>query len=478
MEIVPVGVTPTHGRRARHSNARARAARARNMREDARERVRLLAADVERATGEKPRDDVGWRRRSYVLVTLACTTVFACALALGGRGVGDVDAVRASGRAPREGASGGGGVKEAVFLTYADRFAAGACVAAETAARKRVYLQPLGRGEDARLDVRNVTENVKTRKLYAWRRAMTDEGTRTTLGIGDDTVVYLGDAFDVLYFQTYEEIVRRFREMEAARGADGLIVVSSERNCWPWMWNATTEIIAGGRELCATYPKAPSSYRYLNSGNLMGRAKNVVALLNDVIDRLTNPAEINRVTLDKAFVHQLNATMWHSSLSEDEIAADFQRKFEEDDQLVLAKAFLSQFADGTPSSAPRPKYKIALDYEQKLFHSAFQGGLEGDNVTQYKRNDTYYDASHLAAVNTETHTSPAIVHFNGGRTNFFSLGRHLIVNTQRDARYFEIKGALATRYPAFKEQCDEVIDHMMQDDWAAWLTQTLSRAPA
>ena len=461
------------------------------------ERARLLRASrvnaLEGASGTIARDGdegvgrardgrEGWRRSTYVLVTLVSAMVYACGIGVSVRGVdarvgGGVEAPRRAGRGRGDGARRadaranlGGTTNDAVFLTYADRFSVGGCVVAESAARQGVFLRPLGRGEDERLDATEATENVKTRKLYAWRKAVSDTELRTAFGIDDDTIVYLGDAFDVLYFQTRDEVVRRFRRLEAERG-DGLIVISSERNCWPWMWNATEEIIQGGKEMCENFPRAPSSYRYLNSGNLMGRAKNVVALLNDVIDRLKNQDENYRLTINEEFLRHMNKTVWHSPSSLEELAENFGKVFKEDDQLILAKAFLGQFDDSTPSSA---KYKIALDYKQELFHSAFRGGLASANYTQYKQNDTYYDASHVEVVNTETHVSPAIVHFNGAKTNFYSLGRHLITHTQRDERYFEIKAALAKRYGAFKDECDEVIDHLTRDDWNEWLVETLS----
>ena len=321
----------------------------------------------------------------------------------------------------RESADLGEATKDAIFLTYSDHVTGGLCASAETAAMNDIDLQMLGaQGPSDPFTFPDV-KNVKTKKVFAFLRALTDEVWRNKFGIGDDTIVSVGDATDVLYFKHRSEMIRAFEEIEAeSKVGDGkLVVVSSERNCWPWMIHGK-ERLPKGKDICASFPDAPSSYKYLNSGSLMGRAKGLAALLRDVVERM--------------------------------------QSVNEDDQLILANAFLRQSAAKTsPIDSP---YIIKLDHMQRLFQTAYNGQLESPNFAQYRAKDAYYDRAHTQVVNTETNMTPVIVHFNGLKANLFRIARHFMVHHGHAEKYAQIKQSWLQPYPFFNATCQHIVENI------------------
>ena len=320
----------------------------------------------------------------------------------------------------RESADLGEAIKDAVFFTYSDHITGGMCASGETAAMNDIDLQILGaRGAKDPFAYPDV-KNVKTKKVFAFLRALTNEVWRKKFGIGDDTIVSVGDATDVLYFKHKSEVIRAFEEIETESkvGDNKLVVVSSERNCWPWMIHGK-ERLPNGTAICASFPDAPSSYKYLNSGSLMGRAKGLAELLRDIVDRM--------------------------------------QSVNEDDQMILANAFLRQSTSKTSSDTP---YVIALDYMQRLFQTAYDGQLESRNFAQYRAKDAYYDRAHTQVVNTETHTTPVIVHFNGLKANLFPITRHFLVHHGHAEHYAQIKQSWLQTNPFFNASCQPIVDNI------------------
>ena len=314
----------------------------------------------------------------------------------------------------------GEAIKEAVFFTYSDHITGGMCASGETAAMNDIDLQILGaRGAKDPFAYPDV-KNVKTKKVFAFLHALTNEVWRKKFGIGDDTIVSVGDATDVLYFKHRSEVIRAFEDIETeSKVADNkLVVVSSERNCWPWMIHGK-ERLPNGTAICASFPDAPSSYKYLNSGSLMGRAKGLAELLRDIVDRM--------------------------------------QSVNEDDQMILANAFLRQSTSKTSSDTP---YVIALDYMQRLFQTAYDGQLESRNFAQYRAKDAYYDRAHTQVVNTETHTTPVIVHFNGLKANLFPITRHFLVHHGHAEHYAQIKQSWLQTNPFFNASCQHIVDNI------------------
>merc|ERR1712159_673593 len=205
----------------------------------------------------------------------------------------------------RESADLGEAIKDAVFFTYSDHITGGMCASGETAAMNDIDLQILGaRGVKDPFAYPDV-KNVKTKKVFAFLHALTNEVWRKKFGIGGDTIVSVGDATDVLYFKHKSEVIRAFEEIETESkvGDNKLVVVSSERNCWPWMIHGK-ERLPNGTAICASFPDAPSSYKYLNSGSLMGRAKGLAELLRDIVDRMQSVNEDDQMILANAFLRQ------------------------------------------------------------------------------------------------------------------------------------------------------------------------------
>ena len=312
-------------------------------------------------------------------------------------------------------------VGSAVFLTYSDKLTDGLCVGGETAAMRGIDLHMLGVSKaDERFDESRV-KNVKTKKLFAFLKALEDERARAQLGIDDSTIVSLADASDVLYFSSKAEIIESFREIERTEefSRNRLVVFGAERNCWPWMMK-DEERIVGGRRACEDFPAdVGSSYRFLNSGSLIGRAQGVAALLRDVIKHM--------------------------------------KTVDDDDQLVMAQAYARQLK-GDGSSL----YEIRLDHSVKLYQTAWNTALESTNFAQYASKSAYYDSRRARVVNSETHTAPAIVHFNGDHRNLLALARHFMNNGAKVPEYAAIKDKLHATYPWFDLECESVIEDLLR----------------
>ena len=308
--------------------------------------------------------------------------------------------------------------KEVAFLTYSDRVTAGVCMTGETAAMNGIPLHMIGVDrENGLFDFSNV-QNVKTRKLFAFLKVLDDQALAATYGIVDNTIVSVGDATDVLYFQPSELVVNAYKELEKLAKSDkGVVVVSSERNCWPWMLN-DVERIPGGAQKCAEYPQdVGTSFKYLNSGNLIGRASALRALLKDVIDRM--------------------------------------QSVNEDDQQILAEAYLRQVAgQGSPA------YTIALDPRQQIFQTAYDTALETPRYDSYTQSDAWYDRAATSVRNQETRVSPAIVHFNGIKDNLVPVGRHYMNHHRPEASYEQTKHDVEERYPWFHDVCAAILDKL------------------
>ena len=308
--------------------------------------------------------------------------------------------------------------KEVAFLTYSDRVTAGVCMTGETAAMNGIPLHMIGVDrENGLFDFSNV-QNVKTRKLFAFLKVLDDPALAATYGIVDNTIVSVGDATDVLYFQPSELVVNAYKELEKLANSDkGVVVVSSERNCWPWMLN-DVERIPGGAQKCAEYPQdVGTSFKYLNSGNLIGRASALRALLKEVIDRM--------------------------------------QSVNEDDQQILAEAYLRQVAgQGSPA------YTIALDPRQQIFQTAYDTALETPRYDCYAQSDAWYDRAATSVRNQETRVLPAIVHFNGVKDNLVPVGRHYMNHHRPEASYEQTKHDVEERFPWFHDVCAAILDKL------------------
>lgn len=178
---------------------------------------------------------------------------------------------------------------------------------------------------------------------------------------GEATMVLLADAHDSLVLAPAATIVARFRYLQRRR--PGLkVLLSAERSCFP----------VQERE-CAGFPPAHESvpcgggaYPNLNSGSLIGEARDVLAVLADV---------------DRAFPQGLEA-------------ADMN------DQAAMQYAYMDE--------QRRDALGLGLDHTNQLFQAMH---LSLDEVAALGGADT---APPWRYCNSVTGGCPAVLHFNGG----------------------------------------------------------------
>lgn len=79
----------------------------------------------------------------------------------------------------------------------------------------------------------------------------------------DDLILMFTDSYDVVFTNTPEEIMKKFKKLDAR------VVFSAEGFCWP------------RRDLAGKYPTVkPQEKRFLNSGGFMGYAKDILEIVN------------------------------------------------------------------------------------------------------------------------------------------------------------------------------------------------------
>ncbi|XP_073976673.1 procollagen lysyl hydroxylase [Rhodnius prolixus] len=162
--------------------------------------------------------------------------------------------------------------------------------------------------------------------------------------------VMFTDSYDVIFLGDADQIVNQFLEL------DSRLVFSAEVFCWP------------DEHLASQYPVTESPYKYLNSGGLIGYAKDLYELLDS--RRLKN---------------------------------------KDDDQLYYTNLFLDK--------GLREKYRMRLDHKAKIFQNI--NGAEND-----LKLDTDVRGSSLE--NILTGYKPLVLHGNGPRKLFLnSLGNYL-----------------------------------------------------
>ncbi|MBA2727612.1 MAG: hypothetical protein H0U49_05505 [Parachlamydiaceae bacterium] len=82
--------------------------------------------------------------------------------------------------------------------------------------------------------------------------------------LDDNDVVLFVDAYDVLFFADADKILQTFLNI------DKPFVISVERYCWPYP------------NLEPSFPRGPTSFRYINSGSYMGYVYRLKEILNDI----------------------------------------------------------------------------------------------------------------------------------------------------------------------------------------------------
>lgn len=222
-------------------------------------------------------------------------------------------------------------------VTYAshggrdDRF----CRALESAIRHDYDLVILGWG----VKWKGLSQKLEAAQSYA-------------ASINANDLMLFTDAFDVLFAERPIVVQTEFEKLKAD------IVFSGECGCWPHVMEKK------GRPCFEAYPKAPTPYRYLNSGTWIGRASKASAMLKEVIK---------------------------------EAGADFANA---NDQKLVADFYIAG------------RFGIVLDFYNKIFqsmHMTLDPPLPHCDPTQDVQvtgDGRFY--------NKLTKSRPAIFHFNGG----------------------------------------------------------------
>ena len=169
-----------------------------------------------------------------------------------------------------------------------------------------------------------------------------------------DDLLLFTDAYDVLFLDDGANIVKSYQSFVS--GTHRPIIFSGECGCWP-------HVMVNRKACFSDYPKAPTPYRYLNSGTWIGPAGQAKDMLNDVMV---------------------------------EAGSDFRNA---NDQKLVADMYIAG------------KHGIELDFYNKIFqsmHMTLDRPLPRCNpVEDVKMQDGRWR-------NTLTGNSPAVVHFNGG----------------------------------------------------------------
>lgn len=178
-----------------------------------------------------------------------------------------------------------------------------------------------------------------------------DAAYKYSLTLPDDDLMLFTDAFDVLFTDQSEKILRIFLN----RGYK--ILFAGECGCWPH--------IMENPKICRDmYPVSPTPYRYLNSGTWIGVVKHVREMLLAVIHDAGNNFE--------------NAN----------------------DQKLVADMFMSG------------KHNIQLDYHAEIFQSMHR--TDPPDLPFCNPFSDMELAAEGKWHNRRTNTTPAVIHFNGG----------------------------------------------------------------
>ena len=290
------------------------------------------------------------------------------------RDVVEVDETRARGR------------REAIFAAFGDRVSDGLCASVETAAAAGVDVRVVGLNE-TEFDLSHVS-HAKSKKIHGYLKLLSDAELREKYGLArDDALVVLSDSSDVIYTRDAAwRVVDAYDELRRALAPSGkaLVLFSAEGNCWPHM-AGEQELIPGGREYCAKFHERAkgSSNKYLNSGGVIGPVFALADLYREV----------------------------QSSM----------KTVNDEDQMMTALAYAKQI-DEERAGTYSKDYVIALDHESRIFQTGWHTHLEiPGKYAEPQLNGAYYDASRGVFVNTEHNSTPSIVHFNGGKTNFLPV---------------------------------------------------------
>ena len=276
-------------------------------------------------------------------------------------------------------------IKDApVFVAFADHVSDGVCASVETAALAGVDLHVVGL-DQTEFDFSHVS-HAKSKKIHGYLKLLTNAELRQKYGITrDEAIVVLSDSSDVIYTQNASQRVAAAYDslrQQIAPSGKALVLFSAEGNCWPHMADSQ-ELIPRGREYCAKFHERAngSSNKFLNSGGVIGPAFALVQLYREIESRM--------------------------------------QTVNDEDQMMTALVYGNQI-DEERAGTYSKNYVIALDHQARVFQTGWHTHLEVEGkYAERQEKGAYFNPSEGVFVNTEHDTTPIMVHFNGGKTNFY-----------------------------------------------------------
>lgn len=192
-----------------------------------------------------------------------------------------------------------------------------------------------------------------------------------------DTTIVFNDASDVVYLQSKTATISKLREWSGAIRS-GTIFFGAERNFWPYFLDGKVRLPGAERKFSEYPVDNTTSFRFLNSGQWIGRRSSALQLC-------------------KYWTELLETTF-------------------PDDQQAAHEVFLST-ASNTSCS-----FQIKLDTNCRIFQTGHATNLESERLWFRKDdNGPYVDQYFGQVLNTETNSEPVFLHFNGGKATFPSV---------------------------------------------------------
>jgi hypothetical protein len=242
----------------------------------------------------------------------------------------------------------------------------------------------------------------------------------------DDDIVIFNDGFDVLYTPNSQKLVQTFSSLEKPNTA----LFAAERTCFP---KECKEQNVG------------STFRYVNSGDYIGRFPVVLRLLRTWVEVMRlegTDAE------DQTAVHEM---ILGRGNNKQEKAGPFKME-------SVYATIKKQYNDFEP-------VEIALDSNCVIFQTGMKTKLS-DGTWQQAPTDTDselkkgpYIRTDGVVYNTETHSEPLFVHFNGERSWFMPVEKlfyERFAHTNKD-RFNALCNKYLQLYPVLQE-CGKLLE--------------------
>ena len=318
---------------------------------------------------------------------------------------------------------------ELVFFAFSDRVTDGLCASIETAAMSGVDLHVIGL-DHSEFDFSEV-KHAKSKKIHGYLRLLNSAKLRKKYDIArNETIVVLADASDVIYMpKTPQRALEEYHTMRERLVPKGkaLILFAAEGNCWPHM-AGDQELIVGGRDYCAKFHEKAkgSSHKYLNSGGVIGPVSALAEMYREI----------------------------HSSM----------KTADDEDQMITALVYAKQIDDERFGAQSTENYVIALDHQARVFQTGWHTHLEiPGKYAERQANGAYFDTTTGVFVNTEHNSTPPIIHFNGGKTNFLPVVRDILRRHRTDDEtYGAIQRRVRARDPALAANCTVIDDSSLR----------------